>query len=79
MDWLPRRDASEREKDWLFVIEGVELKHNHQMINSPTMLAHLYSHKTDDAMLDKLVKNMSSDNLTHLQIMSTLSWMSGGP
>ena len=62
----------------VFVIAEIELNHNHRMIDSPAMLLHMHSHKTDDPLLDKLVKDMQSDNLTHTQMMSTLSRMSGG-
>jgi hypothetical protein len=62
----------------VFVIAHVELNHNHRMIESPAMLQHLHSHKRDDPLLDKLVKDMQIDNLTHTQMMSTLSRMSGG-
>ena len=62
----------------VFVIAHVELNHNHRMIESPAMLQHLRSHKRDDPLLDKLVKDMQLDNLTHTQMMSTLSRMSGG-
>ena len=62
----------------VFVIAHVELNHNHKMIESPAMLQHLHSHKRDDPLLDKLVKDMQIDNLTHTQMMSTLSRMSGG-
>ena len=62
----------------MFVIAEIELNHNHRMIDSPAMLLHMHSHKTDDPLLDKLVKDMQSDNLTHTQMMSTLSRMSGG-
>ena len=60
------------------MIAEIELNHNHRMIDSPTMLLHMHSHKTDDPLLDKLVKDMQSDNLKHTQMMSTLSRMSGG-
>src|SRR4051812_38967482 len=62
----------------VFVIAHVELNHNQKMIESPAMLQHLHSHKRDDPLLDKLVKDMQIDNLTHTQMMSTLSRMSGG-
>src|ERR1043165_3043713 len=55
----------------VFVIAHVELNHNHGMIESPAMLRHLHSHKRDDPLLDKLVKDMQIDNLTHTQMMST--------
>src|SRR4051812_6926686 len=42
----------------VFVISHVELNHNHKMIESPAMLQHLHSHKRDDPLLDKLVKDM---------------------
>ena len=61
-----------------FVIEMVELKHNHKMIKSAGMLLHLCSHKRDDPLIDQLVKDMQLDNHTHAQMMSTLSRMSGG-
>lgn len=59
------------------MIAHVDLNHNHKMIESPTMLLHMHSHKREDMLLDKLVKDMQSDNLTHTQMMSTLSRMSG--
>jgi hypothetical protein len=65
-------------KNGSFVIEKVELKHNHKMIVSPGMLLHLHSHKRDDPLIDQLVKDMQLDNHTHTQMMSTLSRTSGG-
>ena len=62
----------------VFVIAEIELNDNHRMIESPAMLLHMHSHKMFDPLLDKLVKDMQSDNQTHTQMMSTLSRMSGG-
>ena len=45
----------------VFVIAYVELNHNHKMIESPTMLLHMHSHKREDPLLDKLVKDMQND------------------
>ncbi|XP_073363225.1 protein FAR1-RELATED SEQUENCE 1-like [Aegilops tauschii subsp. strangulata] len=67
-----------KRKDGKFVIEMVELNHNHKMLESPGMLLHKRSHKKDDPLIDQLVKDMQLDNHTHAQMMSTLSRMSGG-
>ena len=62
----------------VFVIVHVELNHNHKMIESPAMLQDLHSHNRDDPLLDKLVKDMQIDNLTHTQMMSTYQDCHGG-
>ena len=67
-----------KRKDGKFVIEMVQLNHNHKMLESPGMLLHMRSHKKDDPLIDQLVKDMQLDNHTHAQMMSTLSRMSGG-
>lgn len=60
------------------MIAHIELNHNHKMIESLVMLLHMHSHKRDDPLVNKLVKDMQSNNLTHTKIMTTLSRMSGG-
>ena len=67
-----------KRKDGKFVIEMVELNHNHKMLESHGMLLHKRSHKKDDPLIDQLVKDMQLDNHTHAQMMSTLTRMSGG-
>ena len=67
-----------KRKDGKFVIEMVELNHNHKMLESPGMLLHMRSHKRDDPLIDHLVKDMQLENHTHAEMMSTLSRMSGG-
>ena len=67
-----------KSKDGKFVIEMVELNHNHKMLESPGMLLHMRSHKKYDPLIDQLVKDMQLDNHTHARMMSTLSRMSGG-
>ncbi|XP_020149906.2 protein FAR1-RELATED SEQUENCE 5-like [Aegilops tauschii subsp. strangulata] len=62
-----------KRKDGNFLIEMVELNHNHKMLESPGMLLHMRSHKREDPLIDQLVKDMQLDNHTHAQMMSTLS------
>ena len=67
-----------KRKDGKFVIEMVQLNHNHKMLESPGMLLHMRSHKKDDPLIDQLVKDMQLDSHTHAQMMSMLSHMSCG-
>ena len=39
-------------KNESFVIQTVELNHNHKMLESPRMLLHMHSHKRDDPLID---------------------------
>ncbi|KAE8774114.1 hypothetical protein D1007_53539 [Hordeum vulgare] len=65
-------------KNGSFRIEEVALNHNHKMLEILGVLLHMHSHKTNDPLIDQLVKDMQLDNHTHTQMMSTLSRLSTG-
>lgn len=61
-----------------FVIENIKFEHNHHMIQSPSMMNFLHSHKDFDPSLLEFVKFLQFENVPHRTIMSILYSSVGG-
>lgn len=64
--------------DGTFVIEDMQLEHNHRLLLTPSMLVFLHSHKTLDPTLLEYVKFLQFQNIKHYQIMSIIAGSVGG-
>ena len=63
---------------YFFVIETIRFEHNHHMIQSPSMMNFLHSHKDFDPSLLEFVKFLQFENVPHRTIMSILYSSVGG-
>jgi hypothetical protein len=66
------------EHDDTVVIVDINFEHNHQLIQSPTMLVFLHSHKSFDPTILDYVKFLQFQNVQHHTIMSILYGSLGG-
>ena len=60
------------------VVKDIVLEHNHRLLNSPSALVFLHSHKTMDPIVKEYIKDLHKTNVKHANIMSLLSWLPGG-
>ena len=61
-----------------YVIANIRFEHNHHMIQSPSMMNFLHSHKDFDPSLLEYVKFLQFENVNHRTIMSILYSSVGG-
>uniref|UniRef100_A0A453BGK4 FAR1 domain-containing protein n=1 Tax=Aegilops tauschii subsp. strangulata TaxID=200361 RepID=A0A453BGK4_AEGTS len=64
--------------DGTCVVKDIVIEHNHRLLDSPSTLVFLHSHKTIDPTVKEYIKDLHKTNVKHVNIMSLLSWLSGG-
>jgi hypothetical protein len=67
-----------KKEDDTYVIENIKFEHNHHMIQSPSMMNFLHSHKNFDPSLLEFVKFLQFENVSHRIILSILYSSVGG-
>lgn len=65
-------------EDKTYVIENIKFEHNHHMIQSPSMMNFIHSHKDFDPSLLEFVKFLQFENVSHRIILSILYSSVGG-
>jgi hypothetical protein len=66
------------QEDDTCLIEHVTYEHNHYLLQSPSMLVFLHSHKNFDSSLLPYVKDLQFQNVPHHTILSILYGSFGG-
>jgi hypothetical protein len=66
------------QEDGTCVIEHVTYEHNHYLLQRPSMLVFLHSHKNFDSSLLQYVKDLQFQNVPHHTILSILYGSFGG-
>ena len=68
----------EERNDGACVVKEIVLEQNRRLLNSPSALLFLHSHKTIDPTMKVYIKDLHKTNVKHVNIMGLLSWLSGG-